>query len=389
MNSHPKNLWIFLCKGKPTRGGGGLGVAYNYLRSIHGSTPAPPEICSYVICGRHLAKLPDDSGRSFDDFLNSIPTDKCNRLIMFIQQAFMIARLAKKYRKTVILGFSPYYLWNFLRLLVPENTVFVHSEHGKGGRHNELAQERGRFGFREKIIEQLVSWNFYHSHHVIFPSAGSVELFLEMNPRLLAITRTKSAVIHNGVEFTSEHQPPIKIERLQIVSIAHHVREKGLDDVLACLGDTRLNKIAWHFENFGAKSQLTESLEAIVARMGISDAVKFSGQQPVNTVKAALASASIFLHLPKIVVFDLSLLEAMMSGIPVITRPLPGNVEALGENYPLYVKTPTEAAEKIVWIANNPDQARKIGTLLRHRAIELYTNEAMAERYRAYLLSLM
>lgn len=389
MSSSKRTAWIFLCKAPPTRGGGGLGVAYNYLRSIHGSSPGGPVVDAYLICGTQVTQLPDTSGRTFEEFHLGMLRATGLRLVTFARQAAIIGRLSKGYDRVVILGFSPYYLWKLIRHHVGCEVVCIHSEHGKGGRHNELAQESGKFGLKERLIQTAVSWNFAHADHVVFPSAGSVELFVSMNPGLAVVTRSKAVVIHNGVERVDDSVEPLSPPgRFRIISIAHHVREKGLHDVLQALASPPLKNIPWDFENIGATSGITQELRSQADESGIAPQVTFSGLIPAGQVRSRLAGATAFLHLPKIVVFDLSLLEAMMYGVPVVTNPLPGNVEALGEDYPLYCTDPEGAAAHLAWLHRHPNEAAAIGGKLKRRASGIFTNEAMAGRYNEFLRTL-
>jgi glycosyltransferase involved in cell wall biosynthesis len=109
--------------------------------------------------------------------------------------------------------------------------------------------------------------------------------------------------------------------------------------------------VEWNFINYGQKTNLTEELHTLVTDLGISRRVNFAGLKPQAEVREYLETSDVFLHTPVIVVFDLSLLEAMMHAIPVVTTPLEGNREALGVDYPLYAGTAEEVAERLRWIA--------------------------------------
>ena len=141
--------------------------------------------------------------------------------------------------------------------------------------------------------------------------------------------------------------------------------------------------------NFGHLSGLTDELRAQAGAAGIGDRIEFAGLKPQAEVRGKLATGDVFLHTPTIVVFDLSLLEAMMHAIPVVTVPLEGNREALGEDYPLYATTPDEIAERLLWIAGHRAEAAAIGRALRQRALEMFTNEALVGHYARFLERLL
>jgi glycosyltransferase involved in cell wall biosynthesis len=382
-DSRPPTAWVYLCKAKPLKAGGGLGVAYNHLDAIHGRAAQEPGVDSYLLCGCQLTELPCEAGRSFDAFVEALEPGMKPGFSMFFQQALMIRQLAKRYRRVVVLSFTPFYFWPLAKAGLNDRVVCIHSEHSKGGRHFELAEERGRFGIKEWMVRAAVWVNFLSADHAVFPSAGSVALFQEMNPHLAARVGRMAKVVHNGVEPVTlpEDAGCTGGSSLRIVSIAHHVREKGLNAVLQTLASPAVKDLPWTFVNYGSHSAMTPELQSRARTLEIAGRVEFAGLKPQAEVRQALIAASAFLHLPVIVVFDLSLLEAMMCGVPVITNRLPGNVEALGEDYPLYAADASEAAVRLHWLAEHPADACKIGKDLRERAATHFTKTAMAGRY--------
>ena len=358
-------------------------MAYNHLDAIHGSPPGPIHVDSYLLCGRQLVSLPSHPEQTFDQFIQGLDPGMEPGAAMFFRQVLMLRSLAKRYERVVVLSFTPFYLWFFAKIGLGSRITGLHSEHSKGGRHHELAEERGRHGLREHLVRAAVWLNFLFADRAIFPSAGSVFLFQEMNPRLAGRVGRIATVVHNGVEPVALAVDTERSENttFRIVSIAHHVREKGLDEVLAALTSSAVSGFPWTFVNYGSHSPMTAGLQSRAEELGIGSQVEFAGLKPQTEVRKALIEASAFLHLPVIVVFDLSLLEAMMCGTPVITTRLPGNVEALGEDYPLYATDAVEAGVKLRWLAEHPAEARKLGNDMRYRALAQFTKDSMARRY--------
>jgi glycosyltransferase involved in cell wall biosynthesis len=385
MSSTTKDAVVFVCKAPPHRAGGGLGVAYNFLHGcttweIFGATTE-----AWMLIGEELSR-PPAPGTSVDDFLASLNPGSKHGAALFYHQARTLDGLASRYRKVAVVGFSPFYFWPFLR---GSNVATVHVEQSKGGRHHELAEERGGFGLRSRFIQACVGLNFRCTDRIVFPSRGALNLFTEKNPHLKEVAERKVAITYNGV---AACEPPALRERsgpLRIVSVAHHVREKGLDNMLEALRQATASGTDWSMVNYGQKTDLTAPLVARAEQAGISGRIEFAGLQPQPEVRANLTKADVFLHTPVVVVFDLSLLEAMMHAVPIVITPLEGNREALGEDYPLYASTPEETAERLAWIAANRDEAARIGMALRDRALEKFTNEAMAMQYAALLRELL
>lgn len=383
-----KKAIIYLCKGRPSRSGGGLGVAYNYLTAIWGKTIEPSDADHILVCGEAVVKLGGLS-QPLDEFLAALDVGTSQGAMLCVRQASLINGNLTNYSQSVVLGFSPYYLWPLIRRNNSCRVTFVHSEHGKGGRHNEMAEERGKFGLKERFVRWCVGFNFRHPDRVIFPSRGALNLFTGMNADLKAVAEQKAAILYNGVTSSGQPAPREAGATLRMVSVAHHVREKGLDFMLDALRMANAQGLEWELTNYGQTSDLTEKLVSQARESGIHSKIEFAGLKPQLDVRAHLARADVFLHTPTIVVFDLSLLEAMMQATPVVTTPLEGNREALGEDYPLYASTREEVVEKLKWISNHREEAYRIGQALRERALNLFTNEAMVGHYHCLLQKLI
>ncbi len=387
MNKKFNNAVVFICKAKPHRGGGGLGVAFNFLQGFSDPRIFGSDTDVWFMVGENLS-APPPPNTSADDFLSCIDPGLKQGAYLNFHQTLSLRRLSKEYQKIVIVGFSPFYFWPFLCAGL-KNLITVHIEQGKGGRHNELAEERGYFSWREHFVRWCVGFNFRFPFRVVFPSSGALNLFTQKNPHLKQQAESKTKIVYNGVA-TCE-APPTRVHSgpLKIASVAHHVREKGLDTMIHALHLTSEAGVEWNFINYGQKTNLTEELHTLVTDLGISRRVNFAGLKPQAEVREYLETSDVFLHTPVIVVFDLSLLEAMMHAIPVVTTPLEGNREALGVDYPLYAGTAEEVAERLRWIADHREEAHRIGLALRERALRLFTNEAMVGQYAALVRSLL
>ena len=385
----PSEAIIYLCKGRPSRSGGGLGVAYNYLSAAWGEALRPAEADHILLCGQAILALPQPDGQDLDACLASLDPGSLRGARLFAWQASQVRRLTKRYHKVVVFAFTPFYLWPLVRLTSSGWIQLVHSEHSKGGRHNELAEERGRFGWRERFVQWCVGWNFRFPDQVVFPSRGAQVLFEEKNPALAECCRAKAVVLHNGVVPSEPPVPRMPGPGLMVVSIAHHVREKGLDVLMRGLGEAVRSGVDCRLVNFGQPGPVTANLESLAMDEGITGRIRLAGLQPQAQVREELAKADVFLHTPAIVVFDLSLLEAMMHAVPVVTTPLEGNREALGDDYPLYASSFSEVAARLRWIADHREEAARIGASLRARALRFFTNEAMTNAYADFLNRMM
>jgi glycosyltransferase involved in cell wall biosynthesis len=119
-----------------------------------------------------------------------------------------------------------------------------------------------------------------------------------------------------------------------ILSVARLVEKKGLDDLLAAVEILRLRGRRLRLEIIGT-GPLRESLKAQAKHLGLEDQVRLLGAQPHDAVCLAYRRASVF-ALPCRVAADGDrdgipnvLLEAVASGVPVVSTPVSGIPELI------------------------------------------------------------
>ena len=143
--------------------------------------------------------------------------------------------------------------------------------------------------------------------------------------------------IYNGLDLddfdfhwprASDPGPPV------ILSVARLIRKKGLEDLIQAAAILKQRGRVFKMEIVGS-GPLRNALENQVSQLSLSDCVKFSGAQPQESVSAAYGRASIF-ALPCIVTEDgdrdgipTVVLEAMASGVPVVSTPVSGIPELI------------------------------------------------------------
>lgn len=375
-----KNVVIFMCKAKPHRGGGGLGVAYNFLSGFAEGYSLNPETDVLFLIGEAVVK-PPKLGEDIDEYLSSIEQGKKTKFNLFLSQTYILRKISNSYTRAVVISFTPFYFWPIAKLLCP-NICSIHVEQSKGGRHTELAEERGAYTLKERFIKFCVNLNFRYANWVIFPSRGALNLFLSKNSDIQDIVTSKVKFAYNGVKKINTEKNNIESDHeLKIVSVAHHVREKGLDVMIDGLIKAKEKHVKFNFINYGQITSLTPEITTLAEQGEINKQITFAGLKEQKHVRASLEECDVFLHTPKVVVFDLSLLEAMMYATPIVVTPLEGNREALGENYPLYASDADEVSKQLAWISSNRMDAIQIGYNLRERALKLFTNEAMVGHY--------
>src|SRR5712691_5601690 len=153
-----------------------------------------------------------------------------------------------------------------------------------------------------------------------------------------------------------------------ILSVARLVEKKGLSDLIVAAGILRRRGRSFQVEIIG-NGPLRQALKAQVMQLGLSDRVKLLGVQTHDMVCLAYQRASIF-ALPCMVtaVRDRDglpnvLLEAMGSGVPVVSTPVSGIPELIeSERDGLFVppNSPTELADALDRLLTQPELSERL-----------------------------
>ena len=119
-----------------------------------------------------------------------------------------------------------------------------------------------------------------------------------------------------------------------ILSVARLIPKKGLEDLIEAAAILMQLGRAFRVEIIG-NGPLRNDLENRVKQLGLSECVEFRGPQPQESVSSAYQRASIF-ALPCVVTEDgdrdgipTVVLEAMASGVPVVSTPISGIPELI------------------------------------------------------------
>jgi glycosyltransferase involved in cell wall biosynthesis len=76
-------------------------------------------------------------------------------------------------------------------------------------------------------------------------------------------------------------------------------------------------------------------------------------------------------------------IEAQAAGVPVVATPVGGIRETVVEGetgWLVPVDDPRALAERILWVLDHPDDARRVAAEAQRRARERYSERAMVER---------
>jgi len=185
---------------------------------------------------------------------------------------------------------------------------------------------------------------------------------------------------------TFDSQPPV------ILSVARLVEKKGLSDLILAADILRQRGHRFQVEIVG-DGPLRQSLEAQVRRLGLNDRVTLLGPLPHEIIRRAYQRVCLF-ALPCVVGADGDrdgipnvLLEAMASGVPVVSTPISGIPEVINsEEEGLLVppNRPAQLADALERLLNSPELRERLAFAARAKIETCFS----IEKNSAQLLSL-
>ena len=177
-----------------------------------------------------------------------------------------------------------------------------------------------------------------------------------------------------------------------ILSVARLVEKKGLSDLIVAASILRRRDRCFRMEIIG-DGPLRQVLETQLLELGLSDQVKLLGAQTHDMVCGAYQRASVF-ALPCVVTPDgdrdgipNALIEAMGSGIPVVSTPVSGIPELIESEHEGLLVTPgnpTLLADALDRLLTQPELSERLARAARAK-IEVHFS---IDRSSAQLLAL-
>ena len=164
-----------------------------------------------------------------------------------------------------------------------------------------------------------------------------------------------------------------------IGTIARHDPIKGLDvliDAMALLPEVRLVLIGSGPE--------TGALRSRCDRLGVSDRVEFRDVPWDEQAADHLASFDLFVLPSRDEGFPVTIMEAMLAGIPVVATDVGSVRESVDDGATGLVVPPDDPAalaEAIRQLVDDPSQRERMGTEARRRGVERFTVDATVDAY--------
>lgn len=191
-------------------------------------------------------------------------------------------------------------------------------------------------------------------------------------------------MIPNGVDLAAfQPGPPLADDGpLEIVCVARLIERKGQHHLIEAVQRLTVEGVAVQLHLIGTGDSQHE-YEALAARLGVSERVRFAGYVPREAIAAEYTGAHVF-ALPSFCEgMSIAALEAMAAGLPVVLSRTGGTAELLDEGVQGFsfdwadVATLTAHLRRL---ANDRALARALGAAARERALR-FSWDAIAARY--------
>jgi glycosyltransferase involved in cell wall biosynthesis len=239
------------------------------------------------------------------------------------------------------------------------------------------------------------SFSIRRDYHRLFKAAQAIIVttgFLKERVLSLGCPEQKLRVCPCGVD-TENFRPGPAVKDERILMVSRLVPQKGPEYSLASFA-----VVAKHHSNAVLEiigdGPLRNRLQEQAAAYGISNRTIFFGERDHAFVKERMKQAALFIQHPITIKGEgveslgLSILEAMASGIPVVTTrhgAITETVEHAVSGYLVDERDTLTMAEMMKQLLSHPAQAAAVGTAGRRRVIEQYNQDFAIERLRSIL----
>lgn len=196
----------------------------------------------------------------------------------------------------------------------------------------------------------------------------------------------KLAVIPNGVDFQeiaqAETNRKEKNNNVILLSVSNLVLTKGIEFNISAIRQLKDKYPNLQYWVVGSGPE-ERKLQALVARLGLEERVKFLGRQPHSNALRYMANCDVFSLPSWDEGFGIVYIEAMALGKPVIGVQGQGidGIVVHGENGLLVKPHDVDSlVEALDFLLSHPEEAKAMGERARRLVLENYTWEKNAEK---------
>lgn len=210
-----------------------------------------------------------------------------------------------------------------------------------------------RFSLQYIFLKPIIRRVWRNAVSLIANSQGLKELALETD-------RTANIeIIYNGVNI-EDFSPGNERENGEIVllTVARLIKRKGIDDLIRAVPAITKGHQNIKVRIIG-EGNMGDELKELAQKLAVSNHIEFLGYVPHDEIATYYSSSDIFVLPSKNEGMSNTVLEAMASGLPVITTDTGGTQELINENGIIIPCGEPDAISKAVLNLINDDKLRK------------------------------
>tara|TARA_Y100000034_G_scaffold130601_1_gene189419 strand:- start:1539 stop:2651 length:1113 start_codon:yes stop_codon:yes gene_type:complete len=233
-----------------------------------------------------------------------------------------------------------------------------------------------RFKLHYKLIKSLTKKIWKNSKFVISNSEGLKSLALKTKKN------QKIEIIYNGVD-TGEFTPKIKRNKnLEIICVARLIQRKGISYLISAISKLKKKNIRLTIIGSGIEK---ENLGFQIKKLHLEEKVRLLNEIPHEKLPEYYSNSDLFV-LPSLNEgMSNTILEAIASGLPIITTDTGGSTELIkGNGIIVNKKNSEEIKEAILKLYNDKDLIKEMSKKSRKRAEELDWKKVAKNYYNYY-----
>ena len=213
--------------------------------------------------------------------------------------------------------------------------------------------------------------------------------YVRANTVALGLEGVPTWVAHCGVDtdlFSPPSERPVMASApLHVLSVGRLSWEKGYEWALEAIASARAagTPVVYSIAGGGPDES---AIRLAVSRLGLDDVVRFLGNLGIGALVGEYRRADVLLHAAVDEAFPLAVLEAMSTGLPVVTTDAGGLPEAIDDGVTGFVvhrRDPDALARKLTTLAADPTLRRRMGEAARARAVDEFDVRQGARRMAA------